>query len=58
MYLDDPACVEAIQWWADLVNKDKFAMAPATLTSMQGGLNAFQTGAVSMYIGNAWDVVR
>jgi len=54
--LNTPACVEAIQWWADLVNKDKFAIAPATLASMQGGLNAFQTGAVSMYSGNAWDV--
>jgi multiple sugar transport system substrate-binding protein len=48
--------VEALQWWADLVNVDKLALAPSMLASMQGALNAFQTGAVSMLLGNAWDV--
>lgn len=54
--LGQPAAVEALQYWADLVNVDKVALAPATLASMQGGLNAFQSGLISMYIGNAWDV--
>lgn len=48
--------VEALQWWADLVNVDKLALAPSMAASMQGGLGAFQTGLVSMYLGNAWDV--
>jgi len=53
--LTDPKAVEAIQYWADLVNVDKIALSPSMLQSMQGGLNAFRTGAVSMYLGNAWD---
>jgi multiple sugar transport system substrate-binding protein len=54
--LTDTASIEAIQWWADLVNVDKLALAPSMAASMQGSLNAFQTGMVSMYLGNAWDV--
>ncbi|RIK36440.1 MAG: hypothetical protein DCC55_27310 [Chloroflexi bacterium] len=54
--LTDAPSVEALQWWADLVNVDRLALAPSLLASMQGGLNAFQTGLVSMYLGNAWDV--
>lgn len=54
--LSESAAVEALQYWADLVNVDKVALSPSTLAAMQGGLNAFQSGLVSMYIGNAWDV--
>lgn len=54
--LDDPKSAAAIQYWADLVNVDKVAVPPATLSSMQGGTNAFMSGAVSMYLGNTWDV--
>ncbi|MFN8444859.1 MAG: sugar ABC transporter substrate-binding protein [Caldilineaceae bacterium] len=54
--LSEPAAVEALQYWADLVNVDKVAISPSALASMQGGLSAFQSGLVSMYIGNAWDV--
>jgi multiple sugar transport system substrate-binding protein len=54
--LTDAPAVEALQYWADLVNVDKVAVSPSTLAAMQGGLNAFQTGAVSMYLGNTWDV--
>ena len=54
--LTDPKTVEAWQYWADLVNVDKTAISPATQSAMQGGLNAFLTGAVSMYVGNTWDV--
>jgi multiple sugar transport system substrate-binding protein len=48
--------VEALQYWADLVNVDKVAVSPSTLAAMQGGLNSFLTGAVSLYLGNTWDV--
>jgi multiple sugar transport system substrate-binding protein len=54
--LTDPATVAALQYWADLVNVDKVAVSPSTLQAMQGGVNAFLTGAVSMYLGNTWDV--
>jgi multiple sugar transport system substrate-binding protein len=54
--LQDAKAVEALQYWADVVNVDKTAVSPAALKQMQGGLNAFQTGAVSMYLGNTWDV--
>lgn len=54
--LSDTAAVDALQWWADLVNQDQVALAPSMLASLQGGLNAFQMGVVSMYLGNAWDV--
>ncbi len=53
--LTDPKAIEAIQYWADLVNVEGIALSPSMLQSMQGGLNAFRTGAVSMYLGNAWD---
>lgn len=54
--LTDPKTVEAIQYWADLVNVDKVAIPTAELQAMQGSLNSFQTGVVSMYLGNTWDV--
>jgi multiple sugar transport system substrate-binding protein len=54
--MTEPAAYEAIQYWADLVNVDEVALSPSMLQSMQGGLNAFQTGITSMYLGNSWDV--
>lgn len=54
--LTDSAAVEAIQYWADLVNVDGVAIPTAELQAMQGSLNSFQTGVVSMYLGNTWDV--
>jgi multiple sugar transport system substrate-binding protein len=53
--LAEPAAVEAIQFWADLVTED-VALSPSMLQAMQGSLNSFLTGAVSMYLGNTWDV--
>jgi multiple sugar transport system substrate-binding protein len=47
---------EALQYWADLVNVDKVAVPPSMLPAMQGSLNGFITGAISMYLGNTWDV--
>jgi multiple sugar transport system substrate-binding protein len=54
--LTEPAAVEALQYWADIVVKEEAAVSPSMLQSMQGGLNAFQTGVVSIYLGNTWDV--
>ena len=54
--LTDPKCVEALQYWADLVNVDKTAIPSAELQAMQGSLNSFLTGAVSLYLGNTWDI--
>jgi multiple sugar transport system substrate-binding protein len=54
--LNHEKTVEALQYWADLVNVDKVALSPVALQSMQGGLNAFLGGNVSMYLGNTWDV--
>jgi multiple sugar transport system substrate-binding protein len=53
--LREPAAVEALQYWADLV-LEEVALAPSMAQTMQGTLNAFQTGIVSMYLGNTWDV--
>lgn len=54
--LTDPKAVEALQYWADLIHKDKVAISSTMLETLQGELNAFITGAVSMYLGNSWDV--
>lgn len=54
--LTDPKCIEALQYWADLSLVDKTTIPSAELASMQGSMNAFQTGLVSMLLGNAWDM--
>jgi len=54
--LAEAPAAEALQYWADLVNVDKIAVPPSMLPAMQGPTNAFLTGAVSLYLGNTWDV--
>jgi len=54
--LTDPKAVEAIQYWADIVNVDKSALSSAELQTMNGSSNAFRTGTVGMYLGNTWDI--
>lgn len=54
--LTDPKAVEALQYWADLVNVDKCAMPTDSIQAVQGGINALKTGATSLYLGNTWDV--
>jgi multiple sugar transport system substrate-binding protein len=54
--LTDPTCTEALQYWADLSLVDKTTIPSSELAAMQGSVNAFQTGQVSMYLGNAWDM--
>lgn len=47
---------EAIQFWADLALKDDCAIPATELSALQGAANAFITGAVSMYLGYAWNI--
>jgi ABC-type glycerol-3-phosphate transport system substrate-binding protein len=54
--LTDAAAVDALQYWADLTVKDKVAVTASELQTLGGGQSAFRTGAVSMYLGNGWDV--
>lgn len=51
----EPAAVEALQWWADLVTKDKVAPGPGVLQGFQGAANGFKTGTVAMYLGAGWE---
>ncbi|MDI7275156.1 MAG: sugar ABC transporter substrate-binding protein [Anaerolineae bacterium] len=54
--LDDPKAYEPIQFWADLMIRDKVAPTSSTLQAMQGSANMFKTGQVAMYVGNCWDL--
>jgi multiple sugar transport system substrate-binding protein len=54
--LTEPPAYEALQYWADMVLVDKTTLPSAESQAMQGPENAFQTGMVSMYLGNFWDV--
>jgi multiple sugar transport system substrate-binding protein len=54
--LDDPKTVEAVQYWADMVTKDKVAITSSELQTMGGGASVFRTGNVGLYLGNAWEV--
>lgn len=56
--LTEPAAVEALQFWADLINKDKCALSSSEASALQGATNAFKTGAVAMFQGYAWNVVE
>ncbi|MEA2524642.1 MAG: multiple sugar transport system substrate-binding protein [Thermomicrobiales bacterium] len=53
--LTDPAAVSALQFWADLVNKDKVVPPPGVVESFQGVANGFKAGNVAMYFGAGWD---
>ncbi|MFN8444857.1 MAG: sugar ABC transporter substrate-binding protein [Caldilineaceae bacterium] len=54
--LADAKAVEALQYWADMVNVDKSVVPTDSIKQMQGGINALKTGATSLYLGNTWDV--
>jgi len=54
--LTDPKAVEALQFYADMINKDQCAIPSGELSAMQGAINAFKTGAVGMYLGYAWNI--
>ena len=54
--LTDPKSVQALQYWADMVLVDQTTLPSSEAQALQGPENAFRTGAVSMYLGNCWDV--
>jgi len=54
--LTDPKGSEALQYWADIVVKDKSAPTSSTQQAMQGSINMFKTDTVAMYLGNCWDL--
>ncbi|MHB0856257.1 MAG: extracellular solute-binding protein [Anaerolineae bacterium] len=54
--INQPEAVEALQYWADLVMKDKVAVSGAEMSALGGSGTAFRAGAVSMFLGNCWDV--
>jgi|GEM_PF-1633769 len=55
--LTDPASYEALQYWADMVLVDETTLPSSEAQSLGGPMNSFQTGMVSMYLGNTWDVI-
>jgi multiple sugar transport system substrate-binding protein len=59
-FLDAPAAVEAIQWYADLVLKHKVAPSPSTLEKMTNASDAnalFLDGKFAMYDSGHWALV-
>ncbi len=54
--LTDPKVVEAVQYWADLVAKDKVAPDASAMEVLKGNMPAFKGGQISMVLGNYWDV--
>ncbi len=54
--LTDPKTVEPIQYWADLVAKDKVAPDASAMEVLKGNIPAFKGGQISMVLGNYWDV--
>ncbi|MDG4825731.1 sugar ABC transporter substrate-binding protein [Asanoa sp. WMMD1127] len=59
-FLDAPAAVEAIQWYADLVLKHKVAPPPSTLEKMTNASDAnalFLDGKFGMYDSGHWALV-
>ena len=55
--VSEPKAVEALQFYADLLNKDGCAIPSSELSAMQGAINAFKTGAIGMYLGYAWNIL-
>lgn len=53
--LTDPTVTQTLQFWGDLVTKDKVVPPPDVLDSFQGAANGFAAGKVAMYFGVGWD---
>jgi multiple sugar transport system substrate-binding protein len=59
-YLDGPAALEAIQWYADLVLKHKVSPPPSTLDNMTHTSNfdtLFVQGKFAMFDSGHWELV-
>jgi len=59
-YATDPDTLKGIQFRADLMNKYKFMMTPASLTAMggMGTSDMFVNGQVAMYLSGLWPTPR
>lgn len=53
---NDPKAAEAIQFWYDLINKDKVAPSQADAQALGSMAKAFGSGQISMRLGNYWDL--
>jgi multiple sugar transport system substrate-binding protein len=51
-----PQNAQAIQFWADLINKDKVAPSASAVKAYGGMATAFQQGRLALYLGYTWDV--
>ncbi|MER8802530.1 sugar ABC transporter substrate-binding protein [Mesorhizobium sp. M0998] len=54
--LDSPEAIEAIQFLADLIHKEKAATKPAAGTDYEGPQKLFTANRVAMIITGPWDV--
>jgi multiple sugar transport system substrate-binding protein len=56
--LDDPRAIEGLQYYVDLIHKDKVSPSPATLKeSGATGGDMFATGKIAMYLAGYWELV-
>lgn len=53
---DMPQNIQAIQFWADLLVKDKVAPATTAMQATGGLATGFQQGHIALYLGYTWDV--
>ncbi len=53
---NDPKAAEAIQFWYDLINKDKVAPGQSDAQALGSMAKAFGSGQISMRLGNYWDL--
>ncbi|MBK8046632.1 MAG: sugar ABC transporter substrate-binding protein [Anaerolineales bacterium] len=53
-YMDSPEVQEAVQFYADLYNKEKVAPLPADMNSFGGGNTEFENGTAAMRIFGRW----
>ena len=56
--LTEGTAPETIQFWADLVVKDKCALPSSEASAMQGASNAFRTGLLGMFMGYSWNIAE
>ncbi|MCL2812940.1 MAG: sugar ABC transporter substrate-binding protein, partial [Clostridia bacterium] len=55
-YVNSPATVEAVQWYADLVSKHKVSPTPSSSTTMGGATEIFKTGKAAMIESGMWQL--
>jgi multiple sugar transport system substrate-binding protein len=53
-FLDSPATIEAVQWWADLVLKQKVAPTAAAVTLIGDQAAMFKSGKLAMMDNGRW----